>query len=104
MNEPRSSSDPRPIDHKYTTEDIPGIVALSKSTPTNDPSKQLSPSEAVLCFAAWLTTRPEAVTFGETHNASRAAELVQEFNLSQDFAVPRDNFTDYAKAYPKDAK
>ncbi len=34
---------------------------------------------AVYDFAAWLTTRREPVTIGETHDAAIVAELVREF-------------------------
>jgi hypothetical protein len=39
----------------------------------------LNASEAVYGFAAWLTCKKEAVTFGANHEAGIAAELVAEF-------------------------
>ncbi len=66
-------------------------------------SDQVSPSEAVFAFAAWLTCRDEAVTLGATHNASPAAELVGAFNKSQGFAGPRDDYTNRLKPYPKES-
>ncbi len=66
-------------------------------------SDQVSPSEAVFAFAAWLTCRGEAVTLGATHNAAPAAELVGAFNKSQGFAEPRHDYTNRLKPYPKES-
>lgn len=59
-----------------------------------------TPSEAVLGFAAWLTTRNEPVTFGATHDAAPAAELVEQFRISQGFDAPRENFPEHLRPYP----
>lgn len=59
-----------------------------------------TPSEAVLGFAAWLTTRDEAVTFGATHDAARPTELVEQFRLSQGFDAPREDFPTHLRPYP----
>jgi hypothetical protein len=52
----------------------------------------LSASEAVVGFAAWLTTRAEAVTFGAGYDAAIAAELVKEFCEANKLAEPREGW------------
>ena len=49
---------------------------------------KLSPSEALYGFAAWLTTRDEAVTFSSKHDASVAADLVDEFCKVNNLSAP----------------
>ena len=60
----------------------------------------ISQSEAVTAFAAWLTTRDEVLKVGATKNAAKVAELTAAFVESQDFEIPRDNYTDLLKPYP----
>ena len=38
-------------------------------------------ADGALDFAAWLTTRDEAVTLSATHDAARIAELVKEWQI-----------------------
>jgi len=52
----------------------------------------LSASEALFGFAAWLTTREDAVTFTANHDAAIAAELVSEFCSLHALADPRDGW------------
>lgn len=56
---------------------------------------ELTGSEAVYGFVAWLTTRLEAVTFGASHNCSVAAELVNEFCEANNLEQPREDWTRY---------
>jgi len=55
----------------------------------------LQPSEVLLGFMAWLTTRKQAITFSEKHDASVAAKLIHKFCKVNDFEAPRDNYTEY---------
>jgi hypothetical protein len=72
--------------------------ALVRST--DAPSEPVSPSEALYAFAAWLTCRDEATTFGSRYNAAPAADAVQQFINSQGFAEPRQDWTTRLKPYP----
>jgi hypothetical protein len=58
------------------------------------------PHAALLGFAAWLTTRPEPVTFGTNHDAAPAAELVAEFVKSQGWPDLPENWTQQLRTYP----
>lgn len=53
------------------------------------------PSEALYGFAAWLTTRDEAITLGSTHDASVVADVVKQYCEAQGYENPRDDH------YPK---
>ena len=52
--------------------------------------KTMTASESVYGFAAWLTTRDEAVTLGAKHDAAIAAELVKEWCDTNGLPEPRD--------------
>lgn len=58
---------------EYVAE-APGHNAQKKDIP-----KTLNPSEAVLGFAAWLTTRDEVTTMSARHDSGVIADLVKEF-------------------------
>lgn len=64
-------------------------VAQHNDTECQD-SIRISPSEALYGFMAWLTTRKEKVTFSDSDDASKAAELVNMFCKAQEFDDPRD--------------
>jgi len=49
------------------------------------------PSEALYGFAAWLTTRDEAITFGSTHDAAVVADVVNQYCKAQGYEDPRDS-------------
>ena len=61
---------------------------------------ELNSNESVFAFAAWLTTRENAVTLGGSHDAAIAAELADEFGKSQNSPPVRDDFSDRIKPYP----
>lgn len=63
---------------------------------------QVSPSEALVGFAAWLTCRTQGITVGANYDSAPVAQLVEEFRLSQGWDVPGDAFTDRLKPYPSD--
>jgi hypothetical protein len=63
-------------------------------------STEISPAAVVYAFAAWLTTRRDPVTFGATHDAAPAAELVAAFCESQGFAELKDPWHFAIKPYP----
>lgn len=64
---------------------------------------QVTASEAVYAFAAWLTTREQAVTFSGHHEASTAADLVDKFVKAQGWAEPRDDYTSRLKTFPTES-
>lgn len=64
-------------------------------------TKNLSPSEAVFAFAAWLTCRDKEITIGATHDASPVVELVSAFCSSQGLVFPRNNYHKAIKPYPE---
>lgn len=39
----------------------------------------LNPREAVMGFAAWLTTRPEVLTLSENHDSEKVVPLIVRF-------------------------
>lgn len=53
--------------------------------------RNLSPSEALYGFAAWLTTRDEPITIGAKHDASEVAELVVKYCKTNKLKEPRDH-------------
>jgi hypothetical protein len=53
--------------------------------------KSLSGSEALYGFAAWLTTRKEAITIGSNHDAAAVCDLVKRFCDENHLDEPRDN-------------
>ncbi len=55
---------------------------------------EMTASEAVYGFVAWLTTRDTAETFSAEHDAAPAADLVAEFCKTNGLAEPRDDWTD----------
>ncbi len=57
-------------------------------------------ASAITAFAAWLTCRKEAVTFGSTHDAAPAAELVGRFCEAQGYGRVSENFPKNLKPYP----
>lgn len=54
--------------------------------------KQLTSSEAVYGFAAWLTCRNEKLVISAKHNAAPIAELVKEFCEANGLPEPRENY------------
>ena len=57
-------------------------------------SNEMSGSEALFGFMAWLTTRESEVTFSAYHDAAPACELVDEFCKVNDLIEPREDWTD----------
>ena len=53
--------------------------ALEHNAQKKDIPKMLNPSEAVLGFAAWLTTRDEVTKMSARHDSGVIADLVKEF-------------------------
>lgn len=58
-------------------------------------SRDLTASEAIYGFCAWLTTRKEKTVMSSSSNASPIAERIKEFCDENDLEDPRDNYTDY---------
>lgn len=59
---------------------------------------EMLPSEALYLFIGELTTRKEQITLSERHDASKIAELVDEFCNKHDLKPPRDN---WHKMFPR---
>lgn len=55
---------------------------------------EMTASEALFGFAAWLTTRPTVTTLSSGHDATVAADLVAHFCEVNNLAEPRDDWTD----------
>ena len=55
---------------------------------------EMTASEALFGFAAWLTTREEVTTFSSKHDAAPAADLVGEFVKVNGLAEPQEDWTD----------
>ncbi len=53
---------------------------------------ELSGSEAVFGFVAWLTTRDTEVVFGAKHDASVACDLVAKFCETNKLKKPSENY------------
>ena len=56
---------------------------------------QLSGSEAIFGFCAWLTTRKEQTIMGSTDDAAPIVQLIGTFCDDNALPDPRDNYTDY---------
>lgn len=54
--------------------------------------KELSASEAIYGFAAWLTTREEKTVISSKHNAALIAKRIKEFCETNKLAKPRDQW------------
>ncbi len=57
-------------------------------------TSELTGSEALYGFAAWLTSRKGPLTLGATYHASPIAELVKQFCDTNKLAEPREGWTD----------
>lgn len=55
---------------------------------------EMTGSESLYGFMAWLTTRDPVVTLSARHDAAEAAELVGEFCKVNGLTEPRDDWTD----------
>ena len=64
---------------------------------------QMNPAEAVNNFAAWLTTRPVEVCFGENNDCGEIARLVGLYIETQGFDPIRD-VHDFAQMEQEDRK
>ena len=65
---------------------------------------EISASEALFAFAAWLTTRPTTTHLGMHHDVPPVIERIKEFCKSQGLAEPRPDWDDKIKPYPEDTK
>uniref|UniRef100_A0A6M3K5Q6 Uncharacterized protein n=1 Tax=viral metagenome TaxID=1070528 RepID=A0A6M3K5Q6_9ZZZZ len=58
-------------------------------------SNQLTASEAIFGFCAWITTRKEKLSVGANEDCSPIVKLIDEFCGINDLEEPRENYTDY---------
>ena len=71
------------------------VEVLNIQNPKIDKTEhELSGSEALFGFTAWLTRRKSEVTFSAKHDAGEVASLVNEFCKVNELAEPRENWTD----------
>lgn len=56
--------------------------------------KEMTASEALYGFVAWLTTRSDVVTLAANHDAAPVAALVQKFCDANNLTIPREDWTD----------
>ena len=68
------------------------LEAGESVTGTLGQTTEINAAEAVYGFAAWLTTRNDTVVFGATNDCAIASELVNEFCLHNEFALPRNGY------------
>ena len=54
---------------------------------------ELSPSEALYGFAAWLTGRVDPITLSCVHDAAGVADLVHDFCKTNNLSDPKDDWT-----------
>lgn len=62
---------------------------------------ELSGSEAVYGFCAWLTTRKEITTMSSKHDCSPICELIKIFCETNKLGEPEDHWVDNL-THPKD--
>ena len=55
---------------------------------------EMTGSEAVFGFCAWLTTRQENTIFGSSKNCTPIADRIKEFCETNNLVEPRYNWTD----------
>ena len=62
--------------------------------------KEMTGSEAIFGFCAWLTTRKEKTIMSSKHNCAKIADLIKEFCEVNKLPDPGDEWTDYL-THPK---
>lgn len=62
---------------------------------SNYADNQLTASEAIFGFCAWLTTREEKTVMGANEECGCVVERIREFCDKNNLKEPRDNYTDY---------
>lgn len=55
---------------------------------------QVSPSEAVLQFAVWLTASPDKIEASSRTDAGTMAAKAEEFRRANGWEMPRDGWAD----------
>ena len=66
-------------------------------------NRELSGSEALYAFMAWLTYRSEVSIFSSNHNAAPAADRVNEFCIANNLTDPIDGWEKLI-VYPSEDK
>jgi hypothetical protein len=80
----------------------PGAAAMAAASPPVVAPVRMNEAEALFSFMGWLTSRNEEVgPFSSHHDASRAAELVNEFCQSQGWEVADDYFAKKLRPFPQ---
>ena len=63
--------------------------------------EKLNPSEAIMGFCAWLTSRYVVVPMSAKHDSGKVVDLVTDFIKINDLPDIRNNYTDYLE-FPKE--
>ena len=58
---------------------------------------ELSSSESIFAFCAWLTTRKEKTIMSSSNDSAIIAELIMQFCEAQNLPNVREDYTDYIK-------
>lgn len=74
--------------------------AMFEGENAEEPGPDVLPSEAVMGFLSWLTTREEPVTFSAKHDSAKAVRLYAEYIDAQGWPDCRPMFPDMLKPMP----
>lgn len=69
-----------------------GAELANKDKKQAAPPDNLSASEALYGFMAWLTSREKSITVSGRHDTAEPAELVDTFCKANNLADPKDDF------------
>lgn len=64
----------------------------------------VTPTEALFGFAAWLTCRPGTLTLGAAHESGQVVPLIEQYRHSQGWPAPREDYTTRLRPMPDDPK
>ena len=78
-------------------EQIDELKARESKEDIVKPVDNLSASEALFAFCAWLNSRDRSITMSANQNAARVVELIHKFCEVNDLALPVEGWHDRAK-------
>lgn len=84
-------------------EALNGTIAEMGSAAAQPVEPTVTPTEAVVGFASWVTCRPGTLPAGEGHDAAPWSEAVHEFVVAQGWPTVRDVFPHNLKRPPLSA-
>ncbi len=71
---------------------------------TAEATQELTGSEAIYGFCAWLTCQDEVTIMSAHHNAGAICDKIKLFCETNNLTKPRDNYTDYLTHPSKEKK